>query len=353
MHERDASSAMYAPNAYRCSTFGSLKEKKICALPRTALVASLPVRKECDDYSYNITSRAVALVGYSFFSLVDACLGVVRWVTTDTGKLKKIQATERALLETHFSELNADRQQLARGITNVVRFIPFIRTPVTLLVDAAEQVNNHNMRFLEKCSKAALSSLAFIPKMACKAVRGCSGLLQRCIRYPRGYCREGLQNPDRLDGDISALFHRLCSFGYSMKRTVIQPHYRTVEKVEQLARRYFTMGHGEPFFLHDAYTTRFFPHQHIKKTDGERCVDRLEQKIGSPLVSQGVFYGGLQRAGERAQSLIALLGKGLAFPFMRAGKKGRYDLKILTALSLKGAELFFATDKGSIIATSL
>lgn len=400
-----------------------MKGKKGAAPPLSTLIPSLPAAKECDSYSYNVASRVAALVGYSLCTILDGCLGCVRWITTDTGKLKKIQVVERVLLETHFSELNADRQQVAHGMTKVVRLIPFIRTPVTLLIDAAEKASNHNMKFLEKCSKVALSALSFIPKMACKACNGCASLLQKCIRYPRGYCRERLQNPDRLNGDISALFHRLGSFGYSIKRALSHPQYRTLEEVEQIARRSLVIGYeepllGEPFrgeegfvestsagigcgpqayvemakifaseelskpFLdtensiawqhifssshhHSAvghgelpfrtalYPFRFFPSRHMEKTDGEKGVDRLEQKIGCHIVSQGAFYKGIQRIGERVSYLTSLVGKGIAIPFRRAGKKGRYDLKIVTALSLKSAELFFATDKGSVVAASL
>lgn len=87
-----------------------MKGKKGAAPPLSTLIPSLPAAKECDSYSYNVASRVAALVGYSLCTILDGCLGCVRWITTDTGKLKKIQVVERVLLETHFSELNADRQ---------------------------------------------------------------------------------------------------------------------------------------------------------------------------------------------------------------------------------------------------
>jgi len=332
--------------------------------------------------------------------------------------VKKIEATEKMLLETHFAELNSDRERLAHDVTALARFVPFIRGPVTVLVDRVEKINHENMSAIEKCSKVALSVLSFIPRLVFKACHVMTSLFHKCIRYPKGYCHTCVQNPDRLDGDIVSLYHRISSFRYSISARPLR--YRSVEELEQEEREsvvdkregkcsvflernllpYKPKGYLEEIVYlaskemkkssleteclrsrneitslrdlslwhrisasaeshlscHTAQDDMIcdspFPLQYMKKTDGERCVENLEKRIGNSVVSYGTFYSGIRAVGYGSNRLINIFGNGIAFPCMRAGKKGRCDLKVLTALSLKGAELFLATDKGAALSAT-
>lgn len=385
----------FRPNVYRSYTSDTVRDQKIHDLALSAFAHPPKRAPDINSWSRSVLGRSVGLAGVAFGSAIEGVFRLVRWITHDTKQLKKIEATERILLETHFSELNADSAHLVQGVSKVARFIPFLHAPVFFLVNSLEKANHENLKFVEKCSKVALSTLSFIPKLAMKTCSTVAGFLQKSNRYPLRYCQSLVQKPDTLSDDLSSLVHRVASGSYSLKRAFntfigqntlknwfclrshlsVDGQFSSIVPYEdrnhcQDLNASICPNHGihsganlkpedEIDPLECGHTSESeliqegaFPLQQMYKTGWEGAIDRLNEKIGIHLVTNGTLYHGIAAFGSCMNVCMAFVGKGIGFPFMRAGKKGRCDLKVLTAISLKSAELYFASDKGAVFATT-
>ena len=189
---------------------------------------------------HNIQNRLLGGLVYSISWTVQQTLKQLETVCSNTKRQREIRALEQSLLETHFSELESDFRATTGGVARLARFIPIVRTPVTLLVDAAEKANHANLSTLEKCSKVTLQALSFLPRLAFKALGKISRVARQILEVPKNYSRTLLHNPDILNNDIQALFDRAFSRCLDIKKKLFDQPIRfasTQEVREEDCRR--------------------------------------------------------------------------------------------------------------------
>lgn len=288
---------------------------------------------------HNIPNRLLGGLIYSLSWTAQQTLKQLEAVCSNTKRQREIRALEQSLLTTHFSELESDFRATTSGVARLARFVPIVRTPVTLLVDAAEKANHANLSTLEKCSKVTLQALSFLPRIAFKTLGKISRVTRQILEVPKDYSRSLLHNPDILNNDIQALFDRAFSRCHDIKKKLFGQSIRFASTQE--IREEDCQGDVSRLPIH---TVQAIFHEALSQ--------HIEERINRTIVSQGLLYRTCSGTGFVLGKSLLLAGRMCSFPLLHAAKPGRYDLYVLTALALKAGELFFASDKGAALVTT-